>query len=290
MSTQDRRRVEHGMQEDVSILLTPARESIVLQHGEDEDSVIVAGVKVTRKSRAELTDHVVRTTLDTVPHAPRLLFDLNGHAVGLCRSDPRYAESLEIADIVHVDSEPLVMVSRLLTTTPVRERSATTDLFYDFAEGFEANGISCYFLGATETVIAECVAHMRENYPKLKIAGFRNGYFDEAALPGIVADINASKAAILWVGLGKPHEQFVSLKIREQFRGRWIVTCGGCFDFAAGAYKRAPLVLQKIGLEWLHRMVLRPRKLFWRYLTTNPIAFYVALRQTRRLDSSASET
>ncbi|TCQ28831.1 exopolysaccharide biosynthesis WecB/TagA/CpsF family protein [Rhizobium sp. PP-CC-3G-465] len=273
------------MPERVSTLLAPTKERIVPKQAENEDSVIVAGVKVTRKSRAELTEHVVQTTLDATAHAPRLLFDLNGHAVGLCRSDPRYAESLVKADVVHVDSEPLVMVSRLLTTTPVRGRSATTDLFYDFAEGFQANGISCYFLGATDAVIEECVARMTFLYPQLIIAGYRNGYFDEAALPGVVADINATKADVLWVGLGKPKEQLVSLAIRDHFEGRWIITCGGCFDFAAGHYQRAPLFLQKIGLEWLHRMVLRPRQLFWRYLTTNPVALYIALRQTRNANA-----
>lgn len=275
------------MPESVSVLPAPSKERIVPEQAEYDDSVIVAGVKVTRKSRAELTDHVVQTTLDATPHPPRLLFDINGHAVGLCRSDPRYAESLKSADVVHVDSEPLVIASRLLTTTPVRGRSATTDLFYDFAEGFQANGISCYFLGATDAVIEECVARMKFLYPDLLIAGYRNGYFDEAALPAIVADINATKADILWVGLGKPKEQFVSLAMRESFEGRWIVTCGGCFDFAAGHYQRAPIFLQKIGLEWLHRMVLRPRQLFWRYLTTNPVALYAALRHTRRTEASA---
>jgi exopolysaccharide biosynthesis WecB/TagA/CpsF family protein len=270
-------------------LVTPRRDGILAQDSSDDDSVIVAGVKVTRKSRSELTAYVVDKTLQAKGEAyaaPLVLFDVNGQALGLKQKDKAFAGSLEQADIIHVDSEPLVLASRLLTMTPVRERSATTDLFYDFAEAFEKNGISCYFLGASEHVISLCAQQMQARYPLLQIAGYRDGYFDEADLPDVVAAINSSEANILWIGMGKPREQHVALRVKEMFTGQWIVTCGGCFDFASGKSRRAPVFLQKIGLEWLHRLVLNPRRLFWRYLTTNPVALYIALRHTQEIASA----
>lgn len=247
------------------------------------ESVIVGGFKVTRRSRQRLTDLIVETVLLAGDTKPSLLFDINGHALALAKNDPVFRDALNQADILHLDSEPLVKISRWMTNTPVEERSATTDLFYDFSEAFAARQISCYFLGATDEVLQTCSERMRSLYPDLKIVGMRNGYFAREEIPEIVAAINATGADVLWVGMGKPREQIFSLDIREHFKGKWIVTCGGCFDFAAGNYKRAPLFVQKIGLEWLHRLILRPRALFWRYLTTNPVAIYLALRHSREL-------
>ena len=75
-------------------------------------------------------------------------------------------------------------------------------------------------------------------------------------------------------------EQLLAKRLHEQLRCSWIVTCGGCFNFVAGSYARAPLWMQQVGFEWLHRALSQPRFL-WRYLTTNPVAVYWILRRSR---------
>jgi len=85
---------------------------------------------------------------------------------------------------------------------------------------------------------------------------------------------------VLWVGLGVPLEYEFCERNRDRLKAGWIVTCGGCFNFATGAYRRAPEWMQRTGLEWLHRLWREPKRLFWRYAVTNPLAIFLLLTRT----------
>lgn len=258
------------------------------------ESVVIGGFEVSRLTRSELTDVVSgKKTSRTFPlrSDAKLLFDLNGHALALSRQHDGYRQCLEDADIIHVDGKPLVIASRWLTKTPVRERSATTDLFHDINRAAEKKDLSVYLLGATPQIVAQCVAEVKRLYPGLKIVGYRDGYFTEDEEAAVVDQINATRPDIVWVGMGKPREQLFASRNRDRLKCQWVITCGGCFNFVAGEYQRAPEPMQKAGLEWLHRMVTRPRQMFWRYMTTNPVAVVMLLSNTRatRMDRPAVE-
>lgn len=212
---------------------------------------------------------------------PRLVFDINGHALSLRQTDENYRASLEFADIIHADGGFLVTASKWLTANPISERSTTTDLFHDFAQTAQQHKLSFYLLGATEEVNSECAAVLKNLYPDLKIAGRRHGYFTEADEPQIIEEINKAAPDLLWVGLGKPNEQIFSVRNVNKINAGWIITCGGCFNYVTGHYPRAPKWLQNLNMEWLFRMFTNPRTLFWRYLTTTPHALYLVLSKTR---------
>ncbi len=92
-------------------------------------------------------------------------------------------------------------------------------------------------------------------------------------------EINRSGADIVFVGLGVPKEYEFCTRNKSRLRAGWLVTCGGCYNFVTGDYKRAPEWMQKFSLEWLFRLAREPRRLFWRYAITNPLAlFYMATR------------
>lgn len=169
-------------------------------------------------------------------------------------------------------------VSKLRGGKPIAERSATTDLLHDFASRAEAQNLTFYLLGATEAVNKTCVEKLEAIYPKLRIVGRRDGYFSEAEEDGVIAAINAVKPDVLWVGLGKPKEQFFSVRNAHRLQVGWLVTCGGCFNYVTGDYKRAPDWMQRSNLEWLHRMATNPQQLFWRYLVTTPHALWLAFK------------
>ena len=246
------------------------------------DEVIVGGIRTSTLSRAALCK-LVMDDLRVPRQSPgaRLLFDINGQGLALSRWDPAYRRHLMAADCIHADGQLLVVVSRLLTRTPIIERSATTDLFSDLAGAAAASGASFYLLGGTEEVNASCARIMEESFPGLRIAGRSNGYFSAGDEADICRRINDSEADILWVGLGKPAEQAFCVQNRERLKPRWVITCGGCFNFVTGSYPRAPRWMQDAGFEWLHRMLTRPRQLAWRYLTTSPVAIYLLLTRTR---------
>ena len=146
-----------------------------------------------------------------------------------------------------------------------------------------ASGLSIFLLGGTEDVNARCEQVLMAQYPGLKIAGRRNGYFkrdDEAA---ICDQINASGADILFVGLSVPFEYEFCVRNKARLQAGWVVTCGGCYNFVTGDYKRAPEWMQKYSLEWLYRLAREPKRLFWRYAVTNPLAAFLILTKSRKL-------
>jgi len=205
--------------------------------------------------------------------APRLVFDVNGHAISLHARSAEYRAAMEQADLIHADGQVIVAASRLFRETPVPDRSATTDLFLDSLIPAAERQVRYFLLGATEDVNAGCAARVRQIAPGLQVVGRRNGFF-RGEEEETIAAINASGADVLWVGLGKPLEQVFSARYRDRLDVGWIVTCGGLFNYVTGNYRRAPLWMQRHGLEWLHRMLTNPGQLAWRYITTNPHALW----------------
>ncbi|WP_206513339.1 WecB/TagA/CpsF family glycosyltransferase [Pelagibacterium montanilacus] len=245
----------------------------------------LAGLDISTASRDRLARLMVADCLAArraeTPR-PRLVFDVNGHALSLREQDPAYRTALGSADVVHADGGFLVTLSRFLPGPTIAERSATTDLVHDLAAHAAANGLRLFLLGATETVNAEAARRLSLTHPGLVIAGRRNGYFAPEDETSIVEAIRTARADLVLVGLGKPKEQIFALHLRDRVGCGWIVTCGGCLDFLAGTYRRAPLWMQRANLEWLHRMATGPRYLVGRYLRTIPHALLVVLRGTPR--------
>ena len=242
--------------------------------------VRIGGVKVATASRAELTKAMLADCLARAQagHSapPLLIFDANGQGISMAARDRHYRAALDRADIVHADGGFIVTASRWLAGAKVAERSATTDLFHDFAVAAEAEGLSFYLLGAAEEVNAACTAQLQKLYPGLRIAGQRNGYFDGAQTDEVIEAINHAAPDLLWIGLGKPLEQVFAADNVQRLRAGWAITCGGCFDYVAGHYRRAPKWMQRLNLEWLFR-AFTDRRLFWRYVVTSPHALWLTL-------------
>ena len=178
----------------------------------------------------------------------------------------------------------MVTLSRYLTQRPLPERVATTDLYPAVARLAEKAGLTFYLLGGTERVNRKAFQATRETFPRLKIVGRRHGFFrrghDEEA--AVCAEIAALKPDILWISMGVPLEQQFCARNLEALKGVGVVkTAGGLLDFVSKEVPRAPTWMQRSGFEWLFRIVKEPRRLFMRYLTTNPHALFVMLTSMR---------
>jgi len=168
----------------------------------------------------------------------------------------------------------------LKSGTPLPERVATTDLFHVVARKAQAAGLSFYMLGADEEENASAVARIRQTYPRLRILGRCHGYLKGDELRAKVDEINRLAPDYLWVALGVPYEQVFVAEFMPLLSNVGVIkTSGGLFNFLSGSRARAPRWMQQAGLEWAFRIWLEPRRLFWRYLTTNPRALYLLLRQ-----------
>jgi N-acetylglucosaminyldiphosphoundecaprenol N-acetyl-beta-D-mannosaminyltransferase len=213
---------------------------------------------------------------------PLYLTSANGEVLARCSTEPMTDQLFRAADLINADGQPLVTVSRLKSPLPLPERVATTDLFHVVARKAEATGLTFYMFGADETENAAAVANVRRMYPRLRILGNCHGYLRSEALRAKVDEINELAPDYLWVALGVPYEQaFVAEYAPRLTRVGIIKTSGGLFNFLSGSRARAPRWMQDAGLEWIWRIWLEPRRLFWRYLTTNPRALYLLLNRSR---------
>lgn len=242
--------------------------------------VTVGGLDTACVSRSQLGGLMVGDCLAARGgrRAPRLVFASNGHAIAMAALNRKFRETFAKADLIHADGEPVVAASKLFSRTPVPERSATTDFLFDAATDAAAHGLTFFLLGSTEDINARAAAKVEQ--AGVQVVGRRNGYFSRDEEAAVVEAINASGADVLWVGLGVPFEYEFCLRNKSRLKVGWVVTCGGCFNFAAGDYQRAPSWMQKNGLEWLFRLCREPRRLFWRYLITNPVAIAMLLLKT----------
>lgn len=244
--------------------------------------VLVGGIRTACLSRSQLTTLMVGDCVAARGgnRRPKLVFASNGHAIALAATDAQFRKYFETANLIHADGQPVVIASRLLTRHPIPERSATTDFIHDAACAAAESGLSFFLLGGTERVNADCATVLEQHYSGLRIAGRRHGYFTPEEEAALCDAINASGADVLWVGLGVPLEYDFCVRNRHRLNAGWIVTCGGCFNFVSGDYARAPEWMQRYSLEWLYRLFREPRRLFWRYAITNPLALFALLTKT----------
>jgi exopolysaccharide biosynthesis WecB/TagA/CpsF family protein len=247
-------------------------------------TIVVGGIATARLSRTELA---ARMALDSqcartgLLKYPRVVSSSNGFVIAAYHRRGALHDALQQADIIDADGMPLVVASRLFCERPLAERVATTDFVHDAAEVAVRDGLNFYFLGAKPGVAENAADNLRRLHPGLSVVGVRHGYFSESEVPGICEEIRASRADVLWVGLGSPRQETFAVDNREHLRGlAWIRTCGGLFDHYDGTSRRAPAWMQTAGLEWLFRASREPVRLGIRYLWTNPIAVYHLVTNT----------
>lgn len=213
---------------------------------------------------------------------PYYLSSVNGEVLARRFFDRDFAKLIDSADMIAADGQPLVAASRIFSRKPLPERVATTDLYPLVARMAQETGASFYLLGAGEDVNRATYENTLRLAPRAAILGRSHGYLKGPALDAKLAEIDALAPDILWLAMGVPLEQqFVRDHAHQLKNVKMIKTSGGLFDFMAGAKKRAPQWMQEVGLEWAYRLGLEPKRLLVRYLTTNPVAAYLLLTQTR---------
>lgn len=239
---------------------------------DDFEHVVIGGIRTIRITSSDLARVMLRDCLASreTKQLPKLVFSSNGHGISLAGKDPEFRGVMRHANIIHADGMSVVFASRLLTRKRLPERVATTDFFHDAAKAGEAHGLRFFLLGGREEVNATAYERAKRLYPGIRWVGRRHGFFEEREEAEVCAKILAAKPDVLWVALGRPKQESFALRNRERLAGvGWIKTGGGLFEFLAGVNRRAPGWMQHAGLEWLWRVMQEPKRLAWRYASTN---------------------
>ena len=174
--------------------------------------------------------------------------------------DREFESVLSSGHLVVPDGIGVVIASRFYGT-PLKERVAGFDLMMRLMDIADSRGKSVYLLGGREGVAEEAAIKLTESYSSLRIAGTRNGYFEEDSENDIVNEINNSKADILLAALGAPKQEKFIYKHSDNLKVKIAMGVGGSLDVLAGKVKRAPEFYQKAGLEWFYRLVKEPRRI-----------------------------
>ncbi|MFI6247656.1 WecB/TagA/CpsF family glycosyltransferase [Streptomyces sp. NPDC051016] len=197
------------------------------------------------------------------------------------RRDERLAAAVAGCDLVLADGQAVVWAARVLRA-PLPERVAGIDLFLRLLAEAETSGIPVYFLGAKEEVLDRMLLRVADRFPGLKVAGSRNGYFDDSEQEEIADSIALSGAQMLFLGMTSPKKEIFTAAHGARTGARVVHGVGGSFDILAGVTKRAPESWQRLGMEWLYRALQEPRRLGRRYLTTNASFLVMTARELLR--------
>lgn len=201
------------------------------------------------------------------------------------RKDPELSASVRECDIINIDGMGVVLGARMLGHD-VPERVAGVDLFHELLVMSSQKGYSVFLLGAKDEVVSETARRVQLQYPDLKLAGYHHGYFwdDEEA---IVERIRASGAQLLFVAITSPKKENFINRWRDRLGVNFVMGVGGTFDVVAGKVQRAPLWMQKAGLEWFYRVLQEPGRMWKRYLVTNSVFAWLLLREKLRFKRKA---
>ena len=203
------------------------------------------------------------------------------------RRDHRLADAVAGCDLVLADGQAVVWAGRILRA-PLPERVAGIDLFLRLLAEAESAGMSVYFLGAKQEVLEQMLLRVADRFPGLKVAGSRNGYFDDSQQESIADAISRSGARMLFLGMTSPKKEIFTAAHGARTGARVVHGVGGSFDILAGVTKRAPKSWQRWGVEWLYRALQEPRRLGRRYLTTNASFLLMTARELVRLSPSTT--
>jgi N-acetylglucosaminyldiphosphoundecaprenol N-acetyl-beta-D-mannosaminyltransferase len=235
------------------------------------------GIPILNTSMAEAVDWLIAAGAPGEPG--RQLAFVNPDCLNIAWGNADYRAALLAAARVLPDGIGLHIGCRLQGLA-LRENVNGTDLFPLLCAAAAERGRSLFLLGARPGIAAAAAGNMRQRWPRLCIAGTRDGYFDAADEPAVIEQVNASGADILLVALGAPRQDVWLHRHRDALAPAVRMGVGGLFDFYSGRLPRAPVWMREIGLEWSFRLMQEPGRMWRRYVIGNPLFLYRVWRQS----------
>lgn len=254
----------------------------------------ILGVKIDNLSLQEVLEKIEQFLNSKFQH---YIVTPNPEFLVLAQKDKNFKEILNYADIAIADGIGLIYAAKFLKK-PILQKITGTDLMWQICELVEHKNCSIYLLGAEEGIAKKTAEVLKENFSKLKIVGTESGGQVEVSSreqitpspptplpegeggrlrrPGegidIIKNINQAKPKILFVAFGQiKQEKWIFYNLDKLPSVKLAMGVGGAFDYISGNIKRAPKILQTLGLEWLYRLIQEPRR--WKRIFKAVIVF-----------------
>lgn len=226
-----------------------------------------------------------RAELAKLPEGKLLINTINAFSYDNARKDVLFSEALQKGDVLIPDGISIVKACRFLNAkSQPKERIAGWDLFVYEMEKLNRVGGKVMFLGSSDAVLNLIRQRVAEKYPKIEVDTYSPPYkpeFSDEDNAAMISAINHSNPDLLWIGMTAPkQEKWAYTHLDRLDVHCHIGTIGAVFDFFAGTVKRAPERWQRVGLEWLYRLLSEPRRMWRRYFIGNAkFIYYIMLEK-----------
>ncbi len=212
---------------------------------------------------------------------PLHLMGVNADKINELNGNERLKQIVNSCGIINADGASVIKASKYLGK-PLPERVPGIDLMQSLVKLSENKGYSIYLLGAKQEVVEKTAEVLKGQYPKLNLVGIHNGYFKEHEWLEISKELKAVHPDFVFVGITSPMKEYLIEFLQDDGNNSVFMGVGGSFDVISGVIPRAPMWMQKNGLEWLFRVIQEPRRLSKRYFVGNTAFIKAVWREKRR--------
>jgi len=219
--------------------------------------VRIYGVPISKMSMDQTVAYLTNVIEQRQPHQ---VITANPIMVMAAQDDPAYLSMMQRAELIVPDGTGVVWAAKYVGE-PVVERVPGYDLIHELMKVGESRSWKVYLLGASNEVIQAAAEKLRNTYPGIKLVGVRDGYFKDEQDAEVIQDIVDAAPDILLVGRSAANQEPWIGKYKQQIGVPVMMGVGGSFDVLSGKLKRAPVIFQKLRLEWFYRLMQEP----WRY-------------------------
>jgi N-acetylglucosaminyldiphosphoundecaprenol N-acetyl-beta-D-mannosaminyltransferase len=241
------------------------------------ERVYVAGIPVDNVDMDEALAAVEGFVASRSPH---MGVAINPEKIIKAKQDGALENLLRCSDLNFCDGIGVIWATRLFYHERIKARVTGVDLFLRLLDLANAHNWRLYVLGSRPEILSGVVAIVKQRYPEIVVVGSHDGYFGGSDEPGLVVEIAGARPDIMFVGMGSPkQEKFIAGNL-VSMGVPFAMGVGGSYNVLSGEFKRAPARVQKLGLEWLYRFVLDPKRL--PRILLLPRFIWIVLRSPRK--------
>jgi len=252
-----------------------------MQKLETED---ILGYQITHNTVSDC----IATIADWIHNADSLktFVCANPHSLFEASKDNDFRRALMNSDLITPDGSGIILASKILGGD-IRDRVTGSDVFWGLTDLLnKETGIKYYFLGSTEETLKKIRNKMSVEYPNVEVVGTYSPpfkpEFDDNDNRAMLEAINSVKPDVLWVGMTAPKQEKWINNNKDKLDVKFAGAIGAVFDFYVGNVKRSPPLFQKMGLEWLPRLIQEPRRLWRRNFVSSPMFLLRVFQQKFR--------
>lgn len=201
-----------------------------------------------------------------------LISCLNAHCFNIVQKDKLYRSSLRKSDVILPDGIGIVWALRFLTGTILKKISGHMLFAHEMEQLKQMNG-KCFFLGSSESTNSLIKMRAAKEYPNITMDSYSPPFrkeFSEKETQRMINSVNAFQPDVLFIGMTAPKQEIWATAHFDDLHTKHICCIGAVFDFYAGTIKHAPEWMINLGFEWLHRLIMEPKRLWRRYIFGNP--------------------